>query len=61
MGSEVTKGGRPGPDKEPVRVHDATKPWKRQFFECRDAAPEPPFNGAGFWRRPVHGLPVKES
>jgi hypothetical protein len=48
------------PESEPVRMRDATKPWKRQFFECRDAGPEPAFNGAGFWNRPVHGIPVKE-
>jgi hypothetical protein len=60
MAAEVNQNRADQPDKEPVRARDATKPWKRQFFECRDVGPEPAFNGAGFWRRPVHGISVKE-
>jgi hypothetical protein len=58
MGTEVKDQERHA-EREPVQGRDATKPWKRQFFECRDIGPEPSVNGAGFWRRPVHGIPVK--
>jgi hypothetical protein len=51
MGSAIEKPKR--------TVQDVTKPWRRQFFECKDKGPEPPLNAEGFWKRPVHGIPVK--
>ena len=55
MGSEIKETQEPG-----RRVIDATKPWRRQFFECKDIGPEPPLNAAGFWKKPEHGIPIKE-
>ena len=46
---------------EPVKVVDVTKPWRRQFFECKDIGKEPPVNAQGFWKKPEHGFPIKES
>jgi hypothetical protein len=52
MGSEI--------ENPPRRIVDVTKPWKSQFFECREIAKTPALNHAGFWDKPKHGLPTKE-
>jgi len=52
MGTEIDKV-------RPV-VEDITKPWRRQFFECKDIGKEPPINVEGFWKKPEHGIPIKE-
>lgn len=52
MGSQV--------EKEPRKVIDCTKPWKRQFFECREIPKPTVDTQAGFWDKPVHGIPTKE-
>lgn len=44
---------------KPRRIVDVTKPWKTQFFECREI-PRPPANRDGVWERPRHGLPTNE-
>ena len=50
MGTEIEKQNR----------IDITKPWRRQFFECKDKGPEPPINTDGFWKKPEHGIPIKK-
>ena len=52
MGSEVKQ--------EKPKAQDVTKPHLRKFFECRDVGPTPPVNGSGFWKKPQHGIPIKE-
>lgn len=47
-------------EKEPPRIVDVTKPWKRQFFDCKEIGRTPPLNQEGFWKKPTHGLPVKD-
>lgn len=41
-------------------MNDVTKPHLRQFFECKKIGDEPPLNREGFWRKPEHGVKVKE-
>jgi hypothetical protein len=41
-------------------VQNVTKPHLRQFFECKEIGKEPPLNTTGFWKKPEHGIPVKE-
>jgi hypothetical protein len=53
MGSKIEKPPAP-------KTVDVTKPWRRQFFECKEIGKEPPLNTSGFWKKPVHGLPMKE-
>lgn len=53
MGTEVEKEVR-------KPVEDRTKPWRRQFFDCKEIGKEPPLNPAGFWKKPEHGIPIKE-
>lgn len=52
MGEEIKKARK--------LVEDVTKPWRRQFFDCRDIGDEPPLNPHGFWEKPEHGIPIKE-
>jgi len=53
MGSEIKEE----PEK---RVKDVTKPWLKQFIDCKEKGPEPPFNAEGLWKKPVHGWKIKE-
>jgi hypothetical protein len=52
MGTEI--------EKQEPQTKDITKPWRRQFFECKDKGPEPPINADGFWKKPEHGIPIKK-
>lgn len=55
MGTEIEKN-----EPEKRRAVDVTKPWRRQFFECKEKGPTPAFNSEGFWRKPVHGILTRE-
>ena len=46
-------------EKKP-KVSDMTKPHLHKFFECKDIGPTPAVNGAGFWKKPQHGILIKE-
>lgn len=46
--------------KRTFKVVDATKPWLRQFFECKDIRKEPPINAEGFWKKPKHGFKIEK-
>jgi hypothetical protein len=40
------------------KIQDATKPWRKKFFEVREIGKEPPIS-TGFWKKPVHGIKIK--
>ena len=45
-------------EKSEVKVTDATKPWRRQFFQVKKIGPVPPMS-PGLWNKPEHGLKIK--
>lgn len=53
MGREIV-----GPE-EGQKVTDITKPWRKKFFEVKIIGKEPPMS-QGFWKKPKHGVSIKE-
>jgi len=56
MGTKIKEMIEAPAPKTAFKVVDATKPWLRQFFECKEIRKEPPMNTSGFWKKPKHGL-----